>query len=102
MAKPRRSAWYHALTKGTPIANVVPAMPRKKPKSSISGNDLRLPASATSSTKGTVSSVRTGNMMRPPWRSVSAPTGMRPTAPTSTGVATSSAFWLLLSCISAV
>ena len=35
-------------------------------------------------------------MMRPPKRSVSAPTGMRPTEPTSTGVATRRAFWLLL------
>ncbi|PPK66638.1 hypothetical protein CLV40_10923 [Actinokineospora auranticolor] len=34
-----------------------------------------------------------GNMTRPPKRSVSAPTGMRPSEPTTTGTATSSACW---------
>ena len=33
-AKPRRSGGNHALTNGTPTANAVPAMPRKKPPTS--------------------------------------------------------------------
>src|SRR5204863_3664400 len=39
----------------------------------------------------------TGNMIRPPYRSVRAPTGMRPSAPTITGTATSRACWKLVS-----
>ena len=38
-----------------------------------------------------------GNMIRPPYRSVRAPTGMRPSAPTITGTATSRACWKLVS-----
>ena len=53
VAKPRRSARYQALTKGMPTANVVPAMPRKNPNRSISGNESIDPAHATSSTNGT-------------------------------------------------
>src|SRR3954453_4204598 len=34
-----------------------------------------------------------GNMTRPPSRSVRAPTGIRPSAPTITGTATTSACW---------
>src|SRR5215469_2688015 len=34
-----------------------------------------------------------GNMIRPPYRSVSAPTGIRPTEPTITGTATTSDCW---------
>ena len=102
VAKPRRSAWNHALTKGIPTANVVPAIPRKKPKRSIRGKERALPATATSRTNGMLASVSIGNMMRPPNRSVRAPTGMRPTEPTSTGVATRRAFWLLLRPICAV
>src|SRR5215213_8235507 len=37
-----------------------------------------------------VARLSTGNMMRAPNRSVSAPTGMRPSEPTTTGTATSS------------
>ena len=36
MARPRRSGGNHALTNGTPTANAVPAMPRKKPPTSSS------------------------------------------------------------------
>ena len=36
-------------------------------------------------------------MSRPPYRSVSAPTGMRPSAPTITGTATTRACWKLVS-----
>src|SRR5437899_7689776 len=39
-----------------------------------------------------------GNMIRPPNRSASAPTGIRPTDPTTTGTATSSACWNGLRC----
>jgi hypothetical protein len=46
-----------------------------------------LPARATSSTAGAESSSTTVNILRPPKRSVIAPTTMRPSAPTSTGVA---------------
>ena len=49
----RRAGSYHALTKGMPMAKVVPAMPRRKPKTRSSGYDLSDPAKATSST-GTV------------------------------------------------
>ena len=44
-----------------------------------------------------VANETTGNMTRPPYRSVSAPTGMRPSAPTITGTATSRACWKLVS-----
>ena len=37
MARPRRSGGNQALTNGTPTANAVPAMPRKKPPTSSSG-----------------------------------------------------------------
>ena len=40
-----------------------------------------------------VASETIGNITRPPNRSVSAPTGMRPSEPTTTGTATSSACW---------
>ena len=45
------------------------------------------------STGRTVSSAIGGNIRRAPSRSVSAPTGIRPSEPTSTGTATSSACW---------
>ena len=35
-ARPRFSGGNHALTKGTPTANAVPAMPRKNPPNSMS------------------------------------------------------------------
>ena len=34
VAKPRRAGSYQALANGMPIANVVPPMPRKNPKTS--------------------------------------------------------------------
>ena len=40
------------------------------------------------------------NMARPPYRSVSAPTEIRPTDPTRIGVATSIDAWVLLSYMS--
>ena len=36
IASPRRSGGNQALTNGTPTANAVPAMPRKKPPTRIS------------------------------------------------------------------
>ena len=44
----------------------------------------------------------TVNIVRPPKRSVSAPTGIRPTEPTRIGVATSSAVCVLVSDIAVV
>ena len=61
-----------------------------------------LPASATSSTKGAVSTSSTGNMTRPPNRSARAPARIRPTEPTITGVATTSDFWVAESPIASV
>lgn len=46
-----------------------------------------LPATATNRTAGTEIIRIAVNITRPPNRSVKAPTTMRPTAPTSTGVA---------------
>src|SRR5215471_16469687 len=45
-----------------------------------------------------VASETSGNMIRPPNRSVSAPTGIRPSDPTTTGTATTSACWIGLRC----
>jgi len=44
-----------------------------------------------------VANETTGNISRPPYRSVSAPTGIRPSAPTITGTATTRACSKLLS-----
>src|SRR5215472_6134890 len=44
-----------------------------------------------------VANETTGNINRPPYRSVSAPTGIRPSAPTITGTATIRACWKLVS-----
>ena len=54
------------ITRLIPTAKVVPAMPRKKPKTSSSANEPMLPTSATSSTKGAAASISTGNITRPP------------------------------------
>jgi len=53
------------------------------------------PAKATSSTGAIEISEIAVNILRPPKRSVRAPTGIRPTEPTRIGVATSSAVWVL-------
>src|SRR5262245_29772225 len=45
-----------------------------------------------------VASDTSGNISRPPYRSVSAPTGMRPSDPTTTGTATTSACWTGVRC----
>src|SRR5215469_426328 len=45
-----------------------------------------------------VASDTSGNMIRPPNRSVSPPTGIRPSDPTTTGTATTSACWNEDSC----
>jgi len=44
-----------------------------------------------------VANETTGNIRRPPYRSVRAPTGIRPSAPTITGTATIRACWKLVS-----
>ncbi len=90
VANPRRFASYHALENGTPTAKIVPATPRTKPATISSGKLFRTPARATSSTGGTEASSTKVNILRPPKRSVSAPTGTRPSAPTSTGMASMS------------
>jgi hypothetical protein len=90
-AVPRRAGGYQALTSGTPIANVVPPRPRKNPP--ISSAAKLSATRPTNSTGSTVSRLTTGNMTRAPIRSVSAPTGMRPSDPTTTGTATSTDCW---------
>jgi hypothetical protein len=90
IASPRRCGGNQALTNGTPTANAVPPMPRKNPPTSSAGYES-WPASPMNRTGTTVAAEISGNITRPPNRSVSAPTGMRPTAPTTTGTATSSA-----------
>lgn len=52
---------------------------------------------ATSRTAGVEPSRIAVNILRPPNRSVRAPTGTRPSAPTSTGVASISEIWPSLS-----
>jgi antitoxin (DNA-binding transcriptional repressor) of toxin-antitoxin stability system len=101
LAKPRRAGGNQALENGTPAAKIVPATPSRNPATSSSGKLRMLPASATSSTAGTETSSTAANMRRPPKRSVMAPTTMRPSAPTSTGVASMSEIWPWSSPISA-
>jgi hypothetical protein len=45
-----------------------------------------------------VAAETSGNITRPPNRSVSAPTGMRPSEPTTTGTATSKDCWNEVRC----
>ena len=87
IASPRRSGGNHALTKGTPTANTVPPNPRKKPPTSRAPYELS-PKKPIRITGTIVSAEITGNMIRPPNRSVIAPTGIRPSEPTTTGTAT--------------
>ena len=90
-ARPRRAGGYQALTSGTPTANAVPPRPRKNPPIRSSG--YVSPNRPTNSTGRIVRKLTAGNITRAPSRSVRAPTGMRPTEPTTTGTATSRACW---------
>ena len=92
MARPRRSGGNQAFTNGTPTANAVPPMPRKKPPTSRAPSES-CPARPRKSTGTMVTADTIGNMTRPPNLSVSAPTGIRPRDPTTTGTATSSDCW---------
>lgn len=83
-----------------PTANMVPAMPRKNPQTRRSGYDLASPAAPTASTGRIEASVTARNIVRPPNLSVSEPTAIRPTDPTSIGVATSIEACVLLSLMS--
>ncbi|CAH0257399.1 hypothetical protein SRABI128_03058 [Microbacterium sp. Bi128] len=89
VAKPRRAGSYQALTKGIPTAKTVPATPSSTPAASTRAKESRLPPTATSRI-GTMEASRTKvNMARPPYLSVKAPTTIRPSEPTKTGMATS-------------
>jgi hypothetical protein len=63
-------------------------MPRNSPATIMAQYEVCTLARITTGT--TVARLTRGNMTRAPNRSVSAPTGMRPTEPTITGTATSS------------
>ena len=89
VAKPRRAGSYQLLANGMPTAKMVPAMPRKKPQTSRSGYEPANPAAPTASTGAIDANEIAMNIVRPPNRSVSAPTKIRPTDPTRIGVATS-------------
>ena len=91
MARPRFAGGNQAFTNGTPIAKTVPPSPRNRPPSNSRGKVL--PARPRNSTGRIVRRLTAGNMTRAPSLSVSAPTGMRPSDPTSTGTATSSDCW---------
>ena len=87
-AAPRRAGGCQALTNGTPTAKEVPPMPRKNPPTSRA---VRLVPKKPRKRTGTIVRTATaGNITLAPRRSVSAPTGMRPSEPTRTGVATTS------------
>src|SRR4030095_3484445 len=86
MAKPRRAGGYQPDTRGTPTANAVPPIPRKNPVTISAGYEE---TNANVSTGTKVARLTAGNMMRAPRRSVSAPAGIRPSDPTTTGTATS-------------
>jgi hypothetical protein len=87
MANPRRAGGYHPETSGTPTAKAVPPRPRKKPATMRPGYEVTTVSERT----GTIVAMLTsGNIARAPYRSVRAPTGMRPSDPTNTGTATSS------------
>jgi hypothetical protein len=66
VAKPRRAGSNQALTNGMPTANVVPAKPRKKPKTNSNAYDFSDPAKATSSTGTAEAMVSAVNIRRPP------------------------------------
>ena len=87
VANPRRAGSYQLLRKGIPAAKLVPAIPRKKPMTIISGYDFSSTATATRITNGTDSSSSAVNMTRPPNRGVNTPTTIRPSEPTRMGTA---------------
>lgn len=97
VAKPRRDASYQWLANGIPTAKMVPAIPRKKPNTSSIGYEPAEPAAPTASTGTIDASEIAMNIARPPKRSVSEPTTMRPREPTRIGVATSIEACVLLS-----
>src|SRR5687767_14101375 len=86
-AKPLRAGGYQPETSGTPTANVVPPSPRNSPVMISAGYDDTMVRVMTGAM---VARLTIGNMTRAPYRSVSAPTGIRPSEPTTTGTATSS------------
>lgn len=63
-AAPRWEGGNQELTRGTPIANVVPPSPRKKPTSSRTGYDAF--AGISSGTGMIVSALVSGNIRRAP------------------------------------
>ena len=89
VAKPRRDGSYQALTKGIPTAKTVPATPSSSPAPSTRAKELRSPPTATSRIGRMEASSTKVNMARPPYLSVRAPTTIRPSEPTNTGMATS-------------
>ena len=91
IAVPRRFGGNHELTVGTPTAKEVPPMPRKKPP--MSSTIRLLSTKPTKSVGMIVNAAMSGNIVRPPSRSVSAPTGIRPSDPTTTGSATTRDCW---------
>ncbi len=92
VAKPRRLGWYQLFTNGMPAAKLVPAIPRKKPITTMNGKLFICPATATRSTNGAESRSSPVNITRPPKRGVSTPTTMRPSEPTRIGTAISTDF----------
>src|SRR6478735_5485845 len=85
-ANPWRSFGYQPATNGTPTANDEPAMPRKNPTTTRAAYPSTKPkiAAGIADTTSTI-----GNITRPPRRSVSAPTGIRSSEPSTTGTAVS-------------
>lgn len=73
----------------------MPPSPSRKPTAIIAPYEFF--AGISSSTGTTVSADTTGNISFAPYLSVSAPTGIRPSDPTSTGTATRNDCWNELS-----
>ena len=69
VAKPRRSAAYQAETNGTPHAKIEPATPRKNATTSSIAYEPTVPATATSTTGGSVAHSTPVKTARPPSRS---------------------------------
>ena len=66
VAKPLRFDSYQAEQNGTPMANTVPAMPRKKATTTSSPKLPSCPTNPVSSTSGAVTPRITVNISRPP------------------------------------
>ena len=90
-AKPWRSGGYQPLTNGTPTANDAPAKPSRNPNARIAPSESCKSASAISGSG--VKAISAVNTRRPPRRSVSQPSGMRISEPSSTGTATIAEVW---------